>query len=252
MPRQRQYKRILLKLSGEVLKGSAPLGVDPEAVLSVAGQIRKLVRAGVETAVVIGAGNLFRGLPASRRGMTRATADYMGMLATIMNSLALQDGLEACGVPTRIQSALPQAGVTEAFDRRLALEHLAAGQVVIFSGGTGHPFFTTDTTAALRACEIAAEAIFKATKVNGVFTADPVKHPDARRYCEISYGDALEQQLEIMDATAFSLCRENRIPIVVFNFFEKGSLGRVIRGDLAAATLVHGGATRLEDDPQNA
>lgn len=233
------YRRILLKLSGETLKGDAASGVDPAAVLAVARQVQELVDAGVQVALVIGGGNIFRGLPASRQGgISRATADQMGMLATVMNALAMQDGLESCGVRARVQSALPMPGVAEMFDRKRALRYLEKGIVVLFAGGTGHPFFTTDTTAALRACEIGAEAILKATKVDGVYTADPKKSAKARRYRQLSYGDALDQRLEVMDAAAFALCRENRIPIVVFNYFDGDSLRRVAMGDTARATVV--------------
>ena len=241
------YRRILLKLSGEVLKGDAA-GVDPAAVLTAARQVADLAATGVQVALVIGGGNFFRGLPASRQGgISRATADQMGMLATVMNGLAMRDGLEACGVRARVQSAIPMAGVAEPFDRQRAIRCLEKGMIVLFAGGTGHAFFTTDTTAALRACEIEAEAILKATKVDGVYTADPKRDPAARRYRQLSYRDALEQRLEVMDATAFSLCRENRIPIVVFNYFGSGNLCRVAAGDTAAATVVGDLPTLLAD-----
>lgn len=240
------YRRLLLKLSGETLKGKAPDGVDPEAAHQVARQIQAVVDLGVQTALVIGGGNIFRGLPASRRGgLDRATADTMGMLATVMNAVAMEAALEANGQPARVMTAIPMPGIGEAFDRRRALRHLQQGRVVLFAGGTGHPFFTTDTTAALRACEIGADAIFKATKVNGIFTADPVTHPDAKRYANLSTADAVRLRLGVMDATAFSLCMENDMPIVVFNFFKAGSLLRVVRGDLRAATTVGPKPTRL-------
>jgi uridylate kinase len=192
----------------------------------------------VQTAVVLGAGNLFRGLPASNRGMGRVTADTMGMLATVMNALALEDALRAQGLAAKVLSAIPVPGTVDPFSVSCANELLAAGAVVLFAGGTGHPFFTTDTTAALRACEIGADAIIKATKVDGVYTADPVKHPAAQRYRRLAYTDALAQRLEVMDAAAFSLCMENRIPILVFNFFQAGNLQRAMVGDTTVCTLV--------------
>ncbi len=248
MSSQPAYKRILLKLSGETLKGSGASGIDADETLRVAHQVKALADLGVEIALVLGAGNLFRGLAASRLGMTRATADYMGMLATVMNALAMQDALQAVGVPARVQSALPMPGVVDAVDRRQALDLLAAGTVVLFAGGTGHPFFTTDTTAALRACEVEATAILKATKVPGVFTADPFKDPAARRYRCLTFQDALAQRLGVMDATAFALCQENNIPILVFDFFAAGSLCAVACGDLARATEVGAAQTILADD----
>jgi uridylate kinase len=238
------YKRILLKLSGETLRTQAQ-SLDPETVMDVARQIRDDT-AGAQVALVIGAGNLFRGLPASRHGMTRTGADTIGMLATVMNALAMADALEAVGMPTRVQSAIPVTGVADPFDQRRAIAHLEAGRVVIFAGGTGHPFFTTDTTAALRACGIGANAVFKATKVDGIFTADPKQQPDARRYRCLAYADALTQRLGVMDATAFSLCQENNIPIVVFNFFRPNGLRNALAGDLSAATAVGHHATELD------
>ena len=240
------YKRILLKLSGETLKGAAPFGVDPDTTVAVAKKIGEITAAGVQVALVIGAGNLFRGLPASKKGMTRATADKMGMLATVMNALAMGDCLESVGVPAVVQCAIPMPGVAEVFERKSALAHLEAGKVVILAGGTGHPFFTTDTTAALRACEIEACAVLKATKVNGIYTADPMKDAAAKRYRTLSYADALAQRLEVMDATAFSLCRENNIPILVFNFFKDGDMLKVVMGDSSVATVVGSGATVLD------
>ncbi len=238
------YQRILLKLSGETLRTPAQ-SLDPETVMDVARQIRADT-VGVQVALVIGAGNLFRGLPASRHGMTRTGADTIGMLATVMNALAMADALEAVGLPARVQSAIPVTGVADPFDQRRAIAHLEAGRVVIFAGGTGHPFFTTDTTAALRACEIGANAIFKATKVNGIFTADPQQQPDARRYRRLAYADALAQRLGVMDATAFSLCQDNNIPIVVFNFFRPTGLRGALAGDLSAATAVGHAPTELD------
>ena len=239
------YQRILLKLSGETLKSTAQ-GLDPDTVLTVARQIRAETAGGAQLALVIGAGNLFRGLAASNHGLTRANADTIGMLATVMNALAMADALEAAGQPARVQSAIPVPGAADPFDRRRAIAHLAAGRVVIFAGGTGHPFFTTDTTAALRGCEIGAEAIFKATKVDGIFTADPKKHPEAKRYRRLTYADALAQRLEVMDATAFSLCRDNHLPTLVFNFFRPDGLRRALAGDLTFATAVGDGPTELD------
>jgi uridylate kinase len=232
------YQRIILKLSGEALKGNANYGVDSQATAALAAQIGEIAAMGVELALVIGAGNIFRGLAGSKQGMSRVTGDRMGMMATIINALAMQDALEQAGVPVQVQTAFPIPGVGEPFDQRRALKHLAAGTVVIFAGGTGHPFFTTDTTAALRACEINAAAIFKATKVDGVYSADPKTNPEATRYSKLAYTDALNQRLQIMDASAFSLCMDNDIPIVVFNFSQTDALKRVIAGNHQIATVV--------------
>ncbi len=243
------YKRILLKLSGEALKApGAESGIDAEAIAGVAERIRKVVESGVQVALVVGAGNIFRGLPASRNGMARVTADSMGMMATVINALGLQDALEAAGVPAQIQTPFPMPGIGEAFDHRRAIAHLETGRVVIFAGGTGHPFFTTDTTAALRACEIGADAIFKATKVDGVYSADPHKDPQARRYSQLAYTDALQKRLQVMDSSAFSLCMDNDIPIVVFNFSRPGGISRALSGDLASATIVGHGETLAETE----
>ncbi len=232
------YKRILLKLSGEALKGSLPYGVDPDSTLHLAGRIKAIFDEGVEIALVVGGGNIFRGLGASKAGMDRVTADYMGMMATVMNALALQNALERVGVPTRVQTAIQMHQVAEPFIARKAIRHLEKGRVVIFAAGTGNPFFTTDTTAALRANEIKAEAILKATKVDGVYSADPMKVPDATRYSTISYSEALAKRLQVMDSTAFSLCMDNNIPIIIFNFNDPDSLSRVIRKDFSVGTLV--------------
>ncbi|OGV68289.1 MAG: UMP kinase [Lentisphaerae bacterium RIFOXYB12_FULL_65_16] len=237
--------RVLLKLSGELLKGGESAGVDSDAVSHVAARVRDFRALGVELALVIGAGNIFRGLTASRRGMDRTCADYMGMLATVINALALREALENQGVPTRIQSAIAMTGIIEPFDQVVALDHLAAGRVLIFAAGTGHPFFTTDTTAALRACQIGAKCLFKATKVDGVYSADPKVNRDATRYRQISYTDALRQRLNVMDSTAFSLCMDNGIPIVVFDFEEKDIFRRIVQGDLSRATLVSEGETAV-------
>lgn len=233
-----QFKRILLKLSGEALKGPLPFGVDPGTTQALAEQIKELSEMNVQIALVIGGGNIFRGIAASSRGMERVTADYIGMLATVMNGLAMQDALEKCGVPTRVQTAIEMRGFAEPFIRRRAIRHLEKGRVVIFAAGTGSPYFTTDTTAALRATEIGACAILKATKVDGIYSDDPETNPDAIRYETLTYQDALEQRLKIMDASAFALCMDNQIPIIVCNFHDKHNLRRVVCGDLSQATII--------------
>ncbi|MBR0459045.1 MAG: UMP kinase [Victivallales bacterium] len=238
MPETLKFKRILLKISGEMLKGKAGYGIDPEATLEVAQRIAEPVACGCETAIILGAGNLFRGLAGSRTGMDRTTADQMGMLATCMNALAIRDALESIGVPAEIQSALPIAGVLAPFDQRRAMRLLADHKVVIFAAGTGHPYFTTDTCAALRACEIQADAVFKGTKVDGIYTADPVKNPNATRYERLTFAKALADNLQVMDAAAFSLCQDNHLPILVFRFGKEGILRNIMYGDLSAATLV--------------
>jgi uridylate kinase len=224
------YKRVLLKLSGEALMGSRSFGIDPDIVQTIAQEISKVVKLGVEVGVVIGGGNIFRGIEGSARGMERTQADNMGMLATVINSLALQSVLERLGVRCRVQTAIEMREVAEPFIRRRATRHLEKGRVVIFAGGTGNPYFTTDTAAALRAAEIQAEVILKATKVNGVYDKDPVKYSDAKMYKKISYTEALTKNLKVMDATAISLCRENSIPIRVFNIAKKGNIQSVICG----------------------
>jgi uridylate kinase len=236
---QPKYSRILLKLSGEALGGESGVSISPEAVRDMAGQIREVREMGVQVVVVVGGGNIFRGLSGSKRGIERATGDYMGMLATVINALALQDALEKLGVPTRVQSAITMSQVAEAFIRRRAVRHLEKGRVVIFGGGTGNPFFSTDTAAALRANEIGAEVILKATKVDGVYDRDPKQHPKAKRYARITYLEALQKQLKVMDSTAFSLCMDNQMPIVVFDFFKAHNLKRVVMGE-AVGTLVTG------------
>ena len=238
MPEKPAYRRVLLKLSGEALKGSSAGGIDPEAALALAGRVRLVADSGVQLAIVVGGGNLFRGLGASRNGMNRVAADHIGMLATVMNALALQHAFQQLGLDARAQSAIPMSAVCETYTVRHAIDHLDAGRIVIFGGGTGNPFFTTDTTAALRASEIGADAILKATKVDGIYAADPMKHPDAERYPRISYRDALARRLEVMDSTAFSMCQDNRIPIIVFNFNDPQGLSAILRGDLTHATLV--------------
>jgi uridylate kinase len=225
------YKRVLLKLSGEALMGSQSFGIDPEVAAQVARDIAEVQALGVETACVIGGGNIFRGVKASAKGMERATADYMGMLATVINGLALQDALEKQGVVTRVVTAIEMRSVAEPFIRRRAIRHLEKGRVVIFAAGTGNPYFTTDTAASLRAMEIKAEAILKATKVDGIYTADPVTNPNATRYDTISYLGVLERGLKVMDATAISLCMDNHLPIVVFNLRTQGNLRRAVLGE---------------------
>ena len=234
------FERILVKLSGEALKGPLPFGVDPATTEDLANQIKQLKEMDVQVALVIGGGNIFRGMAASSRGMDRVSADYIGMLATVMNALAMQDALEKLGVPTRVQTAIEMRGFAEPFIRRRAIRHLEKGRVVIFAAGTGSPYFTTDTTAALRASEIGADAILKATKVDGVYTADPATHPDAKRYETLTYQEALEKRLKIMDASAFALCMDNGIPIIVCNFNDAANLQRIVGGDTSAGTLITG------------
>lgn len=225
------YKRILLKLSGEALMGSQSYGIDPAIATQIAKDVAEIQGMGVETAIVIGGGNIFRGLAASARGMDRSTADYMGMLATVMNALALQDALEQQGVVTRVVTAIEMRAVAEPFIRRRAIRHLEKGRVVVFGGGTGNPYFSTDTAAALRAMEIKADVILKATKVDGIYDADPMLHPQASRFDRISYLQVLEHGLRVMDATAISLCMDNRMPIVVFNLRTPGNIKRAIAGE---------------------
>ena len=231
------YKRLLLKLSGEALLGDQQFGVDPAVASRIARDVGEIQGLGVETAIVIGGGNIFRGLAASARGMDRATADYMGMLATVINALALQDALEQHGVTTRVVTAIEMRAVAEPFIRRRAIRHLEKGRVVIFAGGTGNPYFTTDTAAALRAMEIKAEVILKGTKVDGVYTADPMIDRTATKYPTISYLQVLERQLKVMDATAISLCMDNKLPIVVFNLREAGNIRKVVLGDPIGTTV---------------
>jgi uridylate kinase len=234
-----QYRRILLKLSGEALGGETGVGISPQAVRDMAEQIREVRDLGVQVVVVVGGGNIFRGLSGSQRGVERATGDYMGMLATVINALALQDALEKLGVATRVQSAITMSQVAEAFIRRRAVRHLEKGRVVIFGGGTGNPYFSTDTAAALRANEIGAEVVLKATKVDGIYDSDPKTNSRAKRYSHISYAKALQQQLKVMDSTAFSLCMDNKMPIIVFDFFRPHNLRRVVVGE-KVGTLVTG------------
>jgi uridylate kinase len=228
---QRRFQRVILKLSGEALRETGSQdNISPEIVEDIASQIRQAHQTGLEIGIVVGGGNFWRGISASNRGMERATADYMGMLATVMNSLALQSMLEALDVPTRVQSAIEMKNVAEPFIRRVAVRHLELGRVVIFAAGTGNPFFSTDTTAALRGSEIGADIVMKATKVDGVYDSDPATNPDAVRFESLSFQEALTRQLKVMDATAFSLCQENHKPILVFDMTQPGNIHRALTG----------------------
>ena len=233
-----KYKRVLLKLSGEALMGDLGYGIDPNVIKHIASEIKALVAAEVELAIVVGGGNIFRGMKASAKGMDRATADYVGMLATVMNALALQDGLEKAGVVTRVLSAMEISEVAEPYIRRRALRHLEKGRGIIFAGGTGNPYFTTDTAASLRAAEIGAEVLLKATKVDGIYDRDPVGNPDAVKYDAISYLDVLTQDLKVMDLTAITLCKDNNIPLIVFDLGRPGNIERAVRGE-TIGTVVH-------------
>ena len=232
-----KYKRILLKLSGEALAGQNGFGIDPLQAEAVAKQVNEVYDLGVEIAIVIGAGNLWRGRRGLERGMDRATADYMGMLATVMNAMALMDAMERLGMQTRVQSAVEMRAVAEPYIRRRAIRHLEKGRIVIFGGGTGNPYFSTDTAAALRAMEIGAGVLIKATKVDGVYDSDPMTNPDAVRFTQLAYIETLNLRLEVMDNTAISLCMDNHMPILVLNLWEKDSLVRAVRGE-AVGTLV--------------
>lgn len=225
-----RYRRVLLKLSGESLRGPGGFGLDSDAIELVSDEIKSVRSMGVETAVVIGGGNIFRGVSSSSRGMDRSTADYMGMLATVINALALQDFLERKGLSTRVQTALEIKQVAEPFIKRKAMRHLEKGRIVIFAAGTGNPFFTTDTAATLRALQMGADIIMKATKVDGVYDKDPAKHQDAVKFSELTYMEMLKKGLRVMDATSVSLCMEEKIPIVVFDLFEKGNIEKIVRG----------------------
>ena len=229
--RRPAYKRILLKLSGEALMGEQTYGIDPAVATQIARDIAEIQGMGVETAIVIGGGNIFRGVAASARGMDRATADYMGMLATVINALALQDALEQQNVVTRVVTAIEMRAVAEPFIRRRAIRHLEKGRVVVFGAGTGNPYFSTDTAAALRAMEIKADVIMKGTKVDGIFDADPMLQPTATRFDQISYLEVLDKGLKVMDATAISLCMDNKLPIVVFNLKTPGNIRRAVAGE---------------------
>ena len=233
------YKRILLKLSGEALAAGQGFGVDNQRVHEIAAELSEVHRLGVEIAIVVGGGNFFRGVAEQAKDMDRVSADHMGMLATVINALALQDALEKLGAPTRVQSAIAMSQVAEPFIRRRAVRHLEKGRVVIFGGGTGNPYFSTDTAAALRANEIGAEVVLKATKVDGVFDSDPKKNARAKRFEQITYLDALQKQLKVMDSTAFSLCMDNKMPIIIFDFSQPHNLRRVVLGE-KVGTLVTG------------
>ena len=233
------FTRVLLKLSGESLAGDQGYGIDPLTISAIAREISEVVAQGVQLALVIGGGNIFRGLAASSKGMDRASADYMGVLATVMNSLAMQDALEKQGVTTRVQSAIEMQAVAEPYIRRRAMRHLEKGRVVIFAAGTGNPYFTTDTAASLRAMEINAQVILKGTKVDGIYSADPKKDPDAVKLPELTYIDVLKKGLQVMDATAISLCMDNKLPIIVFDLTVEGNIKKVISGE-AIGTIVQG------------
>ena len=235
------YKRVLLKLSGEALMGEQGYGIDPAIVQSIAADVAACVAAGTEMAIVVGGGNIFRGLKGSAAGMDRATADYVGMLATVMNAITLQDGLERAGVPTRVQSAISMQEVAEPYIRRKAIRHMEKGRVVIFAAGVGAPYFTTDSGAALRAAEMRCDALLKGTSVDGVYDSDPKTNPDAKRYESVDYDTVLADNLKVMDASAVALCRDNAIPIVVFSIREQGNLARVLAGQ-GTQTIVQKGA----------
>ena len=237
MPSAPKYRRILLKVSGESLMGSDAFGINIDVVDLIARDVKEAHEAGTEICMVVGGGNIFRGLAGSAKGIDRSTADYMGMLATVMNALALQAGMERVGLTSRVQSAIAMNNVCEPYVRRRAIRHMEKGRVVIFGAGTGNPFFTTDTAAALRAAEMSCDAMLKATQVDGVYSADPKKFPDARRYDSLSYHEVLAQNLQVMDAAAISLSRENRIPILVFALSEPGALAKVLRGE-GRATII--------------
>jgi len=235
--RRPKYRRILLKLSGEALMGDQRFGIDPGTIEEVAKKIKDVQELGVELAIVVGGGNIFRGMAASAKGMNRATADYMGMLATVQNAIALEDGLAQACIPSRVMSAIEMRPVAETYTRPRALQHLKAGRIVIFAAGTGNPYFTTDTAAALRAMEIDADIIMKATKVDGIYTADPMKDPEATKIRKTSYMNVLEKQLKVMDATAISLCMDNRMPILVFEMMKQGNIVNAVMGQ-SIGTLV--------------
>ncbi len=226
-----RYKRIILKISGEVLTGEGDYGIDPEMIEQIAQEVKEVKNLGIDVAIVIGGGNIFRGMAASARGMDRASADYMGMLATVINGLAFQDALEKIDVDTRVQTAISMRAIAEPYIRRRAIRHLEKGRVVLFAAGTGNPYFTTDTTASLRAMEIGAEVILKGTKVDGIYDTDPLLNKQARKYKELTYFEVLKKQLKVMDATAISLCMDYRIPIIVFNLKKRGNIKRVILGE---------------------
>jgi len=233
------YRRVLLKISGEALAGRQGYGIEPETISRIAEEIREVVEMGVELAIVIGGGNIFRGIAASAGGMDRATGDYMGMLATVINALALQDAIEKAGVPVRVLSAIEMRAVAEPYIRRRAMRHLEKGRVVVFAAGTGNPFFTTDTAGALRAVEIGAEALLKASRVDGIYTADPLKDPKAVKLARVGYIEALNRGLEVMDTTAISLCMDNKLPIVVFDLTTRGNIRRIVAGEAVGSIVTN-------------
>jgi uridylate kinase len=237
-PKMSAPKRILLKLSGEALMGEDPYGINRQTIDSIVKEIAQVTTLGVEVAVVIGGGNIFRGVALGASGMDRATADYMGMIATVMNALALQDAMRRAGLVARVQSALRIDQVVEPYIRPKAIRYLEEGKIVVFAAGTGNPFFTTDTAAALRGAEVGAEIVLKATKVDGVYTSDPAKDPQAKRYDAVTFDEAISRNLKVMDATAFALCRDQKLPIRVFSIFKPGALARIVQGE-AEGTLVH-------------
>ena len=238
LPDMASPKRILLKLSGEALMGEDPYGINRQTIDSIVKEIAQVTALGVEVAVVIGGGNIFRGVALGASGMDRATADYMGMIATVMNALALQDAMRRASLVARVQSALRIDQVVEPYIRPKAIRYLEEGKIVVFAAGTGNPFFTTDTAAALRGAEVGAEIVLKATKVDGVYTSDPAKDPQAKRYDAVTFDEAISRNLKVMDATAFALCRDQKLPIRVFSIFKPGALARIVRGE-AEGTLVH-------------
>jgi uridylate kinase len=237
-----KYKRVLLKISGEALMGDKTFGIDPKIVRYIANELKVVYKSGVQVAIVIGGGNIFRGLEASAEGMERTSADYMGMLATVLNALALQNALELAGIPTRVQSAIEMHQLAEPYIRRKAVRHLEKGRFVIFAAGTGNPFFTTDTAAALRAVEIEAQVILKATKVDGIYSSDPVKTPSAKKFSEITFIEVLKKGLKVMDSTAISLCMDNHLPIIVFSLLDGGNIKKILEGK-KIGTLVKGGGS---------
>jgi uridylate kinase len=244
---KKPFKRVLLKLSGEALMGEEGYGISPVVLDYVATEIAGTLAQGVELAIVVGGGNIFRGVSQSSKGMDRATADYVGMLATVMNAVSLQDALERRGMTTRVQSAIAMSELAEPYIRRRALRHLEKGRVVIFGAGTGNPYFTTDTAAALRAMEIQADVLCKATKVDGVYDKDPVKHADARRFEKVSFDVALKDDLKVMDSTAFALCRDNKLSIVVFDLHRPGNIGKVVAGERIGTLIQAGHETRFAE-----
>jgi uridylate kinase len=233
------YRRVLLKISGEALAGRQGYGIEPETINRIAEEIREVVEMGVQLAIVIGGGNMFRGIAASAGGMDRATGDYMGMLATVINALALQDAIEKAGVPVRVLSAIEMRAVAEPYIRRRAMRHLEKGRVVVFAAGTGNPFFTTDTAGALRAVEIGAEALLKASRVDGIYTADPLKDPKAVKLERVGYIEVLNRGLEVMDTTAISLCMDNKLPIVVFDLTTRGNIRRIVAGEAVGSVVTN-------------